>query len=296
MVSLSPLKTPPPGTNASTASKSIDVKTYIINLERDEIRRQAVLQQCKSQGLGDIEMLPAVDGAALSTSRIEKAYSSRGARIYIGRELCRAEIGCALSHMEVYQRVIRDEVSLALVLEDDIQFEPNLKQVIDAIATGGQPDNWEVLLLGHHSLSSRKMITSHNIWSGLKLVGKHKFFRPSEIAAGAYGYLVNQRGAKRLLVEMQQFSKPVDRYTGSDRHINVYVLKPNVISIDNHLNDFHHNMEDRIRMIEEQRSNRFSGLVKERCPTLFRVIKQMKLRLVKVWNSIVGIKSLEKYR
>ena len=213
MINLAAQDTPPSGEEA-------DLKTYIINLERDELRRQAVLHQCNSHGLDNVEIVAAIDGAALSTTQIERVYSSEDVRKNIGRELCRAEIGCALSHLEVCRRLVRDGAPIALVIEDDIRFGPGIKDIINAIVAGAQPGNWEVLLLGHHSIASREMITSHNIWSRTKLNGKYSFFRPSETAVGAYGYLVNQRGAARLLDEMQRLLKPVDHYTGSDEHLN----------------------------------------------------------------------------
>jgi len=42
----------------------------------------------------------------------------------IGRELAPAEIGCALTHLRLYERMMAQGIDLALILEDDAVIHP----------------------------------------------------------------------------------------------------------------------------------------------------------------------------
>ena len=138
------------------------------------------------------------------------------------------------------------DIDFALILEDDIDFND---QVVDFIKLGDKlPSRFDVVLLGHHTGASRDIDTKSSVW------GKHKFnenycmHRPYEIGYGTYGYIVSKNGAKKLLSQTLCLTKPIDHYTGSDVDLNVYVVKPSIIKINDVMSDEHHSMEDRLKL------------------------------------------------
>jgi len=66
-------------------------------------------------------------------------------------ELLRAgEVATRLSHRSIYVRMIRQNIPVAIILEDDIRINlEQLTQLLDLILTSGT--DWEVLLLHDHS-------------------------------------------------------------------------------------------------------------------------------------------------
>jgi glycosyl transferase family 25 len=61
----------------------------------------------------------AVDGRSLTDGELRACYDETGALRRLGRRLTRAEIGCALSHRQVYRGMLSDNHAVAIVLEDD---------------------------------------------------------------------------------------------------------------------------------------------------------------------------------
>lgn len=48
-----------------------------------------------------------------------------------GRIMTKGEIGCALSHKRVLEKILAEDLDYALVLEDDVELSPNFKKIID---------------------------------------------------------------------------------------------------------------------------------------------------------------------
>lgn len=73
---------------------------------------------------------------------------------YHGRAMTLGEIGCFLSHHDVWRRTARAAHSKVLVLEDDIRFEPFFKAKVAALVHElenlPQVDNWDLVYLGEY--------------------------------------------------------------------------------------------------------------------------------------------------
>jgi glycosyl transferase family 25 len=184
---------------------------------------------CRAMGF-DFEIFPAVNGNKLSQIEIDKGYSEEDSIKKMGRPLARAEIGCAFSHITIYHKIIENNIPLALILEDDIDFTDDFLLLLNKLLCTEK--NWECILLGHHAGRSRNIDPITSYWFRKKIEGTaYRLCRPIELACGTYGYLINESGAKRLLKETIIISKPIDHYTGLRQHNNLYVCIPPVIFI-----------------------------------------------------------------
>lgn len=67
----------------------------------------------------DFSLFSAVDGAALSDAELTAAYDGEKAWRTFNRTLARGEIGCALSHIGIYEQMVALDLPHALILEDD---------------------------------------------------------------------------------------------------------------------------------------------------------------------------------
>ena len=115
------------------------------------------------------------------------------------------------------------------------------------------PSDWELILLGHHSIRSRKIDSEASIWNQVNLLNKFKLSRPSEKIYGAYGYIISQRGAKKILSHLNSISIPVDHYTGDSSCVNLYMITPPLIVICDLLSETYHSMNDR-KLLQEAQS------------------------------------------
>jgi glycosyl transferase, family 25 len=116
------------------------VHAYVVNLARSLDRRAHITAELRKTGL-DYEIFTAVDGRDLDLSDSSIINPSFNAEVV----LAAGTIGCALSHIGIYKKIIADELDKALVLEDDITLPADLVRLVEAV--GEQMTGAEVALL-----------------------------------------------------------------------------------------------------------------------------------------------------
>ena len=233
---------------------------FIINLKKDIEKKEYMQELCQKYNL-QIEFMEAVDGRALSEEAIAEVYSSKRTIDVFGRELSRGEIGCALSHKTIYEKILHDNIEIALVLEDDINFNEDIITLLNLKNTF--PQNWELILLGHHTDYSREVDTVASIWNQMQLTANYTLARPSEKGYGTYGYLITKNGAIKLLGNLDIIEKPIDHYTGDSQYINLYIINPTPIKIHEQLSEDHNSMHERNLLNSSQNLETFKNKVRQ---------------------------------
>jgi glycosyl transferase, family 25 len=116
---------------------------YVINLARSPDRRIHITTELGKARV-DYEMVNGVDVRELDLGdprEVDPVFAASTPRP--------GEIGCALSHLKVYQKVLDDDHEVACVLEDDVVLPPDLGALTDAVAP--HLVGSEVVLLNFHS-------------------------------------------------------------------------------------------------------------------------------------------------
>src|SRR5690554_3459616 len=112
------------------------------------------------------EFHDAVNGKELSPEILAKVDQDY-ARHEWGQTLTKGEIGCAASHIQVYEKIISQGLSEAIILEDDAQpsedFIQNLQELFLAL-----PKRAEIAFLHHGKAKSWPF--KQNLANGKKLV------------------------------------------------------------------------------------------------------------------------------
>lgn len=209
------------------------VKTYIINMKSAVSRREYMLDICsKYKNFLDIEFFEAINGHNLEDDVIYEKYNPQKSIKFIGRPLKKGEIGCILSHIEIYKRIIENNIKYALILEDDIILDDNLANEINSIFS--YPKNWDVVLYGHYSyyLNNREIPSPVSIWNKYKREGNSTLYRLTGFGYGTHGYLISQNGAKKLLKELSEYYAPIDYYTSNTKKFNVFAILPTIIKVN----------------------------------------------------------------
>lgn len=119
-------------------------KIFVINLAHSSARWHHVSQQLDRLQL-PYERIEAVYGKALSESQIDAVFSNQLADKYFHYRLTRGEIGCYLSHIKAWQRIVEDGLDFGIVLEDDINIDALFAHVPYRIAAFKSA--WDVIKL-----------------------------------------------------------------------------------------------------------------------------------------------------
>lgn len=101
------------------------MKFFVINLKQDKNKLDNIIKQFSKYNISNFEIVNAIDGNKLTEEQV-RLYSNNK----ISKKLCNAlslsEIGCSLSHLEVYKKILQEN-KRCLILEDDAEFDSRLK-------------------------------------------------------------------------------------------------------------------------------------------------------------------------
>ncbi|MBT9494601.1 MAG: glycosyltransferase family 25 protein [Paucibacter sp.] len=92
---------------------------FIINLPRDIDRRDSIVKEMEKCKL-DFSFIEAVDGRLFSNEDFKNNYDEEKSIQLFNRKMTPGEIGCALSHIKIYNKIVSEGIPSAVVLEDDI--------------------------------------------------------------------------------------------------------------------------------------------------------------------------------
>ncbi|GJQ78786.1 hypothetical protein Trydic_g2817 [Trypoxylus dichotomus] len=123
---------------------------------------------------------------------------------YHKRAMTLGEIGCFLSHYNIWKEVVNKEYETILVLEDDIRFEPFFRlKVQNLMQEVHQLGDWDLVYFGRKRLQENE--EPH-------LPGS-KYLVEVGYSYWTLGYILSFRGAKKLL-DADPLSRlvPVDEY------------------------------------------------------------------------------------
>jgi len=230
-------------------TNNFDIITFVINLKTSTERKKHMNTICSNYRIKPF-FFDAVNGQDIHPQELSIIYSRNEAIKSIGRELSLNEIGCALSHKLIYQKIINENIQYSLILEDDVFFGKDLISILEKI--NEFPDDLELALLGHHPEGSRNEPTQKSYWGSQKINSKHSLARLTELGCGTYGYLISNTGANKLLSELDLIRMPIDHLTGNDSGINVYGIFPPVIKIHEFYSDKFATIND--RKIEQKKA------------------------------------------
>jgi glycosyl transferase family 25 len=171
--------------------------TYIINLDRDVQRLDAVTQNLNMLGL-PFKRIQGVVGKELPNweKYVDlKTYAKRNRRTTprLG------EIGCYLSHLKAMETFLQTNDPWCIILEDDAEVLPECLDVINALAA---QDDWDLVKFFnfHHGLPFKKRLLGLNQSLVIHLT------RTTSSAA----YAINRRAAEKLLRSALPITEQID--------------------------------------------------------------------------------------
>ena len=183
--------------NTHTHALSNLNKIKVINLLRRPDRKDNVIQNFKNVNITDYEFVEAVDGNAVTpTSEIITLFKGND----FGNR--RGVIGCALTHYNLWKKLLESEFDYFLIMEDDFSIVHSFKAEIENINF----EKYDILLMGYHMFSKTlekvKEIYYRNYNENCEnedmslIVDK---LQMDYYIGGTHCYSINKNGARKLL-------------------------------------------------------------------------------------------------
>lgn len=193
------------------------MKTYIINLKRSidrKIYMQEILRQlpCLTP-----EFIEAVDGSTMDYEEIQQCFNTKKFSLRYSYTPRPGEIGATLSHQKCYRKIVKEQDSYALILEDDIVLPTGINEIIENIERYLSKDTPHIVLLSgwywYRTTSPlKKRYKLANVYDGYL----------------AHAYIVNLFAAKAL-IEKRPFIVADDWLYIRRKGIKIQAINPHLI-------------------------------------------------------------------
>jgi len=242
------------------------MKIFVINLARSPERRTSIEQQLSLLNL-KYEIIEAVDGSKLSYSEILIETKAINYALNCG------EIGCSLSHISVYKKIIAGNVPLALVLEDDALISRVTIEALNEIEKLNITTPTVTLLTDGPKYINKPLHHSQT--------GKYRIYRVLE-AACSHGYVINNSAARKMAEFLYPVWMVADKWQILNEYsiCNVEAVIPPVIKKTSHADNS-----------TIQSDNQFKKIIDEKKGIMWAAIKKnrpLKLKLKRFfWSSFI---------
>ncbi|KAL4717672.1 hypothetical protein ACJJTC_000821 [Scirpophaga incertulas] len=201
---------------------------YMINLERRKDRRRLMEMSFDELGM-DVKIINAVDGKTLDMKNLREHSITLMPNYedpYHKRPMKAGEVGCFLSHYNIWQDMVARNLSMALILEDDIHFVPYFRHRLLRLLSEVELIKWDFMYLGRKALMDKEeeSVSVHTV-------------RPL-YSYWTLGYVLKKSGAEKLIAaEPLSSMLPVDEFLPImfDQHPNAswkaHFQKRNLIAL-----------------------------------------------------------------
>jgi len=193
---------------------------WVLNLKCDTDRMLFMKKQLNELGV-HFEVVEGKDGNALTEEDL-KVYSREKALRQYGKAINCGQIGCALSHISMWQRIIGEQHEEVLILEDDIKID---RALIDILENRHRlPQDYDLI---NFSTDAPQLPIGEFVFS------IYKASRHQKDANRTSAYLITLKGAKKLLNVAFPICRPIDGVTGNTNLNNLasYGVFPRVVEM-----------------------------------------------------------------
>lgn len=131
---------------------------YLMNLKRRPDRLKTFLNKYKVSDLSSYPLVKydAVDGSELDISNVPLSELAKAELLQLETtgfrtkhyQLTKGAIGCYLSHLKIWENILKNGYTTALIFEDDADIPPDLLERMREEMVH-IPDDWDIVLFGY---------------------------------------------------------------------------------------------------------------------------------------------------
>lgn len=174
-------------------------KVFLINLDKSQDRLEVCRQNFERYNI-EFERVPAVYGKDLSEQQIEQFYDSERNQTGYKKPLSIGELGCYLSHIHCWQKIIEQDLDYALILEDDFKLSEDFNQFEQIFS---KLQNWDYVRIAYPIKDTPAVARE-------KITAEHDLIYYKKVPINTLAQAVSKAGAKKLLANSKRVFRPID--------------------------------------------------------------------------------------
>ncbi|SHL16337.1 Glycosyltransferase involved in LPS biosynthesis, GR25 family [Roseovarius marisflavi] len=186
----------------------MQIRAFVLHLLRATARRdnsRDLLDNCALPG----EIWEAVDGTTLSSTELS---ATIGAGLFAPAypfALKSGEIGCFLSHRQIWAEIVRRDLPAAMIIEDDAAITPEVYRAALGLARA------HIETLGYIQFQTRARQGPSTL---IDMAGTCALSVPERGGLRTTAQMVGNAAARQLLALSDRFDRPVDTFVQSHWH------------------------------------------------------------------------------
>jgi glycosyl transferase family 25 len=195
-----------------TISNIKNIKSFMINLPQFPQKYERSMRQLSAISV-EPQRVDAVYGKDLDDNFIKSiTYPSVHYTMNRGRSVdsdisSHGAIGCYISHIKLWQQLVEEDDDMYLIMEDDVTVDITVEKIDLFLEEVYQNHaDWDVILLGWMKPLPETIGKDGDIRLSSNV------YKCNDITFGMHAYLINRKGAKRLLKNAFPIVDQVDSY------------------------------------------------------------------------------------
>ena len=202
---------------------------YVINMDEDTDRLNKTYKECNKNNI-KFERFTGIDASKLSIKEKRK-YVTKFCQNFCTNSM----IGCGMSHIKIYEDVIKKNYNNVLILEDDIYFINDFNEIFNEVLEE-LPKDYDILYIGSVGLSSKE--TSYDFNLLFKLISNKNekqntnyknIFCPI-FPLGTHGYIISNQGCKKILKIFNKVNYHIDfQINFNNKNLNTYASNKKLV-------------------------------------------------------------------
>ncbi|MBY4753325.1 glycosyltransferase family 25 protein [Burkholderia dolosa] len=199
-----------------------NVQYVCISLKKSTDRRQNMTAQFANHGI-DGRFFDAIESEGDGQS--VHHYNARARTFLYGKPLTRGEIGCYLSHREVWKQLLSSGDDAWCVMEDDIVLLPGFTAATRELAACRE--HWDIVRL--YGIFKNPQIEYAALPSGTRLMWMDVH------PLGTQCYVITRAAAQRMLAHSEKIMHPIDDTIDQNwKHkLRLYITSPEFVADGN---------------------------------------------------------------
>ena len=193
---------------------------FVIGLPESTTRAARISRHLKRLGI-PFSFIEATRGEELTPEELGRRVDVDAIEKRIGRPVSPPEIGCALSHVDAFKRLVASGRRSALILEDDVRLAASAGSVIAGIASDIGPG--DLVLIGASGGTPLRV-------GSRRRVGLNAAVAPAARGGvrGGYAYLVTREAAAAILDRFPRVSSLADEWSLLGGVVLLQILEPRI--------------------------------------------------------------------
>mgnify|MGYP000927167739 FL=1 len=189
-----------------------EIPVYLVSMEKDIERRNNLLKYVTPNEYSS------VDGSKLLSIKTLKKEN-----IIEKEDIKKGEIGCFLSHYNIFNKIKNYNDSYSIIIEDDVEFDikKNINIIKDVV--NNAPLDWEIIFIGH------------NYYEETEQKDNYKFneytFKKIKRVFGTQSYIINNKAISSKIQQLLPIKGPIDIILPSI--FISYIIEPQLTNLSN---------------------------------------------------------------